>query len=169
MFCLACGSKPCPDVSVGLNYFPYYEGQELKFTNSQNNTQTFIIANKRDKDSGSAMRSGKGNFCNSCTQFDINSTQDIVKMNYSINVNGSLDKVWNVLVVVHLFKELHSNELLEINIKKNCSYKNLSKYLEDTITIENRTNQIVKKVVIVKGKGLVSYTTADGEEWKLVE
>jgi len=44
-----------------------------------------------------------------------------------------------------------------------------TKYLNDIIIIENENNKTIKKVVIVKDKGLVSYTTADGEEWKLVE
>ena len=172
ILCVACGYKPCPDISVDLNYFPYYNGQELKFTDSKNNTLTFIIANKENENTDYAKRGGigyKGNYCGYNIGCEINPTQDAARMNCSISVNGSLDKVWNVLVVVYLFKEVHSNEWLEINIKKNCSYKNLNKHLEDTITIENENNAIVKKVVILKGKGLVSYTTADGEEWKLVE
>jgi len=173
ILCVACGSQPCPDISVVLDYFPYYKGQELKFTNSQNNTLTFIIVNKESENAGYARRGGigyKGNYCFSYADFEMRIAQDAIKIICSISIDGSLDKVWGVYINIPLYKELHNKDWFEMNIlKKNCTYKNLNKYLEDTIIIENENNQIVKKVVIVKGKGLVSYTTADGEEWKLVE
>jgi len=172
IFCVACGSQPCPDVSVALDYFPYYKGQELKFTNSQNNTLAFIIANKENENAGSARRGGigyKGNYCPSYAGFGMSTTQDTIKINCNISVDGSLDKVWSTSLSIHFYAGVHNSSFFNEALKKTCSYKNLSKNLEDTIVIENENNQIVKKIVIVKGKGLISYTTADGEEWKLIE
>jgi len=50
-----------------------------------------------------------------------------------------------------------------------CNYDEITTHLADTISIENESNTIIRKIVIIKGKGLVSYTTADGEEWELIE
>jgi hypothetical protein len=43
--------------------------------------------------------------------------------------------------------------------------------LEDTISfsLENGNNQLIKKMVFIKNKGLTSYITANGEEWNLIE
>ena len=168
MFCVACSSKSCPELPANFNYFPYYEGQELIFTNLKNNTRTLNVFYGKI-DHYDSWRNGiyhKGNCCEYTMSLILQGTE---RMICDVSVSGSVGKVRNVRVCIMLSKELHNNDYLEIKIEANCAYKKLSKYLEDTIIIENENNKLVKKVVIVKGKGLVSYTTADGEEWNLVE
>jgi proline dehydrogenase len=69
---------------------------------------------------------------------------------------------------------IESKEGLEILYKtlyegKPILHTEASNYLNDTLSVENENNKSVKKIIIVKNKGIVSYTTADGKEWKLVE
>lgn len=165
VFCIECNrTEPCPSCLSDLNYFPYIKGQNLKFINYQNDTLIYTITDEQIYEDASATRSGKDNYCLSDALFKINSNQGTLNR-CGINVQGSLNKAWSVHVHVRFNSKILEIELLE----KSCTYKKLSKYLKDTIVIENEDNQLVKKVVIIKGKGLVSYTTADGEEWKLVE
>jgi len=156
----------CPEFPANLNYFPYYKGQELRFTNSQQDIQNFIISSKNDSKAYS--------FAWNCKcDCDINSIFNIYhQKNDYLNIIGGLyiesEIVSSIMVSCNINNSEYLSRILSFEDKK-IFYDEIYKYLEDTIIIENENNQIVKKVVIVKGKGLVSYTTADGEEWKLVE
>ena len=176
IFCITCNRvESCPEFPSCLNdYFPYINGQSLKYTNSQYDTLDFFVAEAGIYSESDFAYRGlvKGNYCSRYASISINSTQDEQGINCHCHVKaeGSLDKVGRVVVNIIFYNELHGSEYLTIEpLKKSCSYKKLSKYLEDTYTIENVNNKSIKRVVIVKGKGIVSYTTADGEEWKLVE
>ena len=160
----------CPEFPAELNYFPYHEGQELKFINSQQNIRNFIIANKANSKANSFGQNCKCE-CFIYTMFSTYFNQDTVNIRGEINLYGR-ENVGSIYINCYIEDNLYNNEMLSIGVElpdKKTSYDKISKYLEDTIIIENENNQLVKKVVIVKGKGLASYTTADGEEWKLVE
>jgi len=180
IICIGCErTEPCPSVLSDLNYFPYIKGQSLKFINSQNDTLIYAITNEEIFDSGFATRGGginsMGNYCTSMALFEINSTQDTAAMDCEIGVDGSLDKVWSFALRVYLRKNQYNNERLEIipiqskHSGKKVKYNEISNYVNDTLTLEDENNKIVKKVIIVKNKGIVSYTTADGEKWGLAE
>jgi hypothetical protein len=160
----------CPEFPADLNYFPYYEGQELQFINSQQNIRSFTIVKKANSKSNSFGENCKCE-CFVYSMFNTNSNQDTVSIRSEINIYGR-ENVGSVYINCYIEDNLWNSELLSIGVElpdKKTSYEKISKYLENTITIENENNQIVKSVVIVKGKGLVSYTTVDGEEWNLVE
>jgi len=177
--CIGCERQvPCPS-AFSVNYFPYAKGQNLKYINNHNDTLIYTITNEEIYDGGFATKGGginnKGNYCCSGAIFFINSISDKAEMNCEITMEGSADNVWEFTLRVYLKKILYNNERLEIvpikseHWRKKIKYSDMSKYLEDTLILENENNKIVKKMVIVKGKGIVSYTTADGVEWKLVE
>jgi hypothetical protein len=169
IFCIGCEIH-CPEFPANLNYFPYYEGQELKFTNLQHDIKSFTIAKKAN----SKANSFGGNCKCECflySMFNTDSNKDTVSIRSEININGR-ENVGSVYINCYIEDNQWKNELLSTGVKlpdKKTSYDEISKYLEDTIILENENNQIVKKIVIIKGKGLVSYTRADGEEWNLVE
>ena len=160
----------CPEFPAELNYFPYYEGQELQFINSQRNIQSFTITNKENSESEVFGQNCKC-LCYIFTYFNINSLSDSLSMRCEINIDGR-ENVWGINIDCHIEDNLRNKELLSIGVElpdNKISYDEIDKYLEDTIIIENKNNKTVTKIVFVKNKGLVSYTTADGEEWKLVE
>ena len=159
VFCLNCQIH-CPEFPNNLNYFPYYEGQELNFINSQQTIHTFVISNKYNSTPDFFSHNCKCE-CNIETKFNIYSNQDSLSMDGGIYITGRKDASYVSVSCFGLRKYI-----LE---RKSVPYDKLSKYLEDTIVIEDENNKVITKIVIVNGKGLVSYTTADGEEWKLVE
>ena len=169
IFCINCKIH-CPEFPAELNYFPYYEGQELQFFNSQQNVRIFTIAKKANSKSDSFERNCKCE-CFLYSMFNAISNRDTVSIRSEINIYGR-ENIESVYINCYIEDNQWNNELLSIGVElpdKKTSYDEISKYLENTVILENDNNQIVKRVVIVKNKGLVSYTTADGEEWKLVE
>jgi len=174
IICIGCmRTKPCPSCLSDLNYFPYEKGQYLKFINLQSDTLVYIITYKEIYDDDFATKGGiynKGNFCVSYINIYIESLKDVKKIGCGVSVSGSLEEVWNVDAGIRFSIENDTSDFLTKElITNNCSYKKVNKYLNDIIIMKNNNNKLVKKVVIVKNKGLVSYTTADGEEWKLAE
>jgi len=162
----------CPEYPAELNYFPYYEGQVLRFTNSQQGTIGFTIDSKVNSKSNSFSQNCKC-ACGIFTHFSTSINQDSLSIKCEINISGR-ENASNVSIDCFFYNKSNiqpNEECLYkfVMLEKSVPYDEIYKYLEDTIIIENENNKLVKKVVIVKGKGLVSYTTADGEEWKLVE
>jgi len=170
IFCIGCKIY-CPEFPANLNYFPYHEGQELKFTNSQQDIQSFIVSSKNDSKASSFGQNCKC-VCHAGSVFRTNENKDSLSIRCGFEILGGrndLSSAVNISCDVQ-YSYLYSDYLSTgLNLEKSVPYDELYKYLEDTITMETENNKLVKKVVIVKGKGLVSYTTADGEEWKLVE
>lgn len=160
----------CPRFPTDLNYFPYYELQELKFTNSQQNSHTFTIAQIEKSKDYICKQTDKCRCecnCGAYSEFRTNYNSDMLDIYANFWIYGEGEKnVYKVHMIFRFVNDYFEKTLFEGNT---VSRKDIGKYLEDTIVIENADNQIVKKIVIAKGKGLVSYTTADGEEWKLVE
>jgi len=158
-----CRKEKCPGFPTGLNFFPYSKGQELKFINSLNEIKSFIIEEK--------YSSLPYELCNGlygkCACEPPKSGFFTYQNQDSIQIQCSLE-IWdnNVLEASSQFRYsyLYSDYFFK-------EFSNATTFLSeiDTITIEGNNSKICKKVVIVKEKGLVSYTTADGEEWKLVE
>jgi len=172
IFYIGCKKTHCPAFPADLNYFPYYKGQELKFTNSQNDIRCFTVANKEKSKSEDFAWNCKC-YCNVYTMFRTNLNQDSLGLEYTIRVGG-LTYARDIDLECR-FQKKDSNDYYSEYLFKNIifgekfPYEEISNYLDNTITLEKEDNTIVKKIVIIKGKGLVSYVTADGEEWKLVE
>ncbi|MDR2972438.1 MAG: hypothetical protein LBU83_11005 [Bacteroidales bacterium] len=172
IFCIGCKKIHCPAFPADLNYFPYSKGQELKFINSHNSVSNFVISNRENSKAYSLEWNCKC-VCEASSGFNTNQTQDSLTLSCNLYFGGgrydattySIFLTCNFQYSFHFSDELSKRVLLE----QETPYNELSKHLSDTISIENEDNKIVNKVVIVKGKGLVSYTTADGEEWKLVK
>ena len=170
LFCVGCKTH-CPEFPAELNYFPYYEGQELKFINSQNDIRNFVISNKENTKSYSFGNNCKC-VCDAFSSFRTSENQDSISLNCNINIVGGR---YNDVIASHMeiscyFQySYYYSDYLSRELPAGKPYEELYDYLEDIITIEKENNKIVNKIVIVKGKGLVSYTTVDGEEWKLVE
>ena len=172
---LGCYKKThCPEFPANLNYFPYNDGQELKFINSQHNMRTHTIAQIEKSKDHICKQTDKCQCectCDTYSEFRTNFNQDSLYMYAIFWISGEGKENASKVNVRYLFSNFFCSDnfekiLFEGNI---IPRKDILKYLKDTIVIENENNQIVKKIVIVKGKGLISYTTADGEEWKLVE
>jgi len=169
IFCIGCKTH-CPKFPANLNYFPYHNGQELKFTNSQHNIQNFIISSKNDSKAYSFAWNCKCE-CVAGTEFYTSKNQDSLSIKEAFlrfcggEYTSSID-----IGFYFQYRNLYDGYLTKVlDIEKPVPYNEIYKYLEDTIIIENDNNKIVKKVIVVKDKGLVSYTTTDGEEWNLVE
>jgi len=165
-----CNKIYCPKFPTNINYFPYYEEQELRFMNTQDVIRSFIITNKEDSKSESFAWNCDC-ACEISSNFSTNENQDSLGIRvaylrlydgeYVSSINIGFNFQYSCLYGEYLEKK--------IVLDSPVLYNEIYKYLEEIITIENEQNQLVKKLVIIKGKGLVSYTTADGEEWKLVE
>ena len=154
--CLGCKKQNCPGFPAYLIYFPYSKGQELKFINYEDEHMNFIIEVKNTS-LPYTLCQGLYDKC-ACepptTSFKTYQNSDSIQ--------------------IQCFVEFWGNRFLA-----SCEFKYSYEYsdyiyreftiLSDTLTLEGDNGRIVNKVVIVKNKGLVSYTTADGEEWKLVE
>jgi len=165
LFCVGC-RKHCHEFPANLNYFPYQNGQELKFTNSQYNFKNFIIASKKNTKAYSFAWNCKCE-CDIFSRFSINENQDSLSIKEAfLRLGGGGEYISSIYID---FQFQYDYLTKELDVGKLVPYDEIYKYIDDTIVIENENNQIVKKIVIVKGKGLISYTTADGEEWKLVE
>jgi hypothetical protein len=165
VFCVGCKKTRCPEFPSNLNYFPYYNEQELKFANSQQNPQSFTITSKENSKS-EVFAWNCDCSCMVGSIFSANENRD------SSNIEGyiHLYEGENVFSIEIRFK-FQNREYLrkKIDLERPVFYNEVYKYLQDSIVIEDGNNQLIKKIVIVKDKGLVSYTTADGEEWNLVE
>jgi len=166
LFCIGC-RRHCSEFPANLNYFPYSKKQKLEFINSQRDIQTLIVSDKESSKSYFLEMYSKG-FCNAYSNVSIHSTQNIFDIRCSIKIKECVEV--NLICDVQNTVQsdyLTMNLLQESNMI--CNYDEINKYLSDTIYIEKENNKILTKIFIVKNKGIVSYTTADGEEWKLVE
>ena len=168
IFCIGCKKKDCPAFPDNLNYFPYYQGKELKFSNSKNDICSFLIAetfnSKAEKFEWNCKCS-----CEASSAFHTNQNQDSLKIDCSLTILGN-DASSVELRCWFGYSYIYSDSFGKVlSSGQKIPYKELTKHLSDTISIENKNNKLVRKIVIIKNKGLVSYSTADGEEWKLVE
>ena len=161
MIIAGCNKQKCPGFPTDLNFFPYSKDQELRFINSQNEIKNFIIE-KKFSTSPYTLCNGLYGKC-ACeppkSGFFTYQNQDSILIRCSLTFWGN--------------KLEASCEFTNINFDSDFFSKiffNVNEFSEiDTIMMKRNNSSICKKVVIVNEKGLVSYTTADGEEWKLVE
>jgi len=170
IFLMGCKTH-CPEFPANLNYFPYHSGQELKFVNTQGVVRNFTIVNKENSKSESLEWNCKC-ICEAYSSFKTNENQDSLSIRETYLRFYDGEKYVSFLEIGFGFHHsyLYGESLTKrLDLEKPAPYNEIYKYLQDTIVIENDNNQLVKKIVVVKGKGLVSYTTADGEEWNLVE
>jgi hypothetical protein len=180
-FCFSCNKKiHCPALHHNLYYFPYYNNQVLKYSNSHQDIDTFIIG-QTDKtkkyvcEETDKCRCECG--CDMYAEFRThnaleNNVTFIYGMLYASGVGEEAGFISSINLDVQLYHNLNysSNKFKKTLFKdKKISYNDINKYIGDTIIIENTDNEFIHKIAIVKDKGLVSYTTADGEEWKLEE
>ena len=168
-----CKKTHCPEYPATLNYFPYSVGQELKFVDSQQNIQSFTIEHKNNSKAESFAWNCKC-ACGAHSISYTNENQDSLSLQFKVFIDGGYgsDVTAHSINVGCSFQYSYEySDHLEkrIDFEKEVSYNEIYKYVNDTMSIEKEDGYIVKKAVIVKGKGLVSYTTIDGEEWKLVE
>jgi hypothetical protein len=173
IFCINCRQTNCPAFPPELNYFPYYDGQELKFTDSHNNIQSFVISNRESSEEFSFDHNCKC-VCEAYSSFKTNENQDSLRLECNLNISGGrYDNIMASSAILNcrfqFSSRYHDNLSEELLMDKQIPYHELSKYLNDTIFLEEKNGKIVNNAIIVKNKGLVSYTTLDGEEWKLVE
>jgi len=170
VFFLGCYKKTdCPGFPANLNYFPYTLGQYLDFVNSLQDTSTFIIFEKVKTVDYTVYfsRPGFKPPCNTTMHFHMASNKEKKEISGGFLIDGGGPGIINFAEIVILFeKDIFKKVIIE-DVK--ISYNEIENYLTDTLSIENMVNKTVKKVVIVKGEGIVSYTTADGEEWKLLD
>jgi len=174
IFCIGCKRTHCPAWPIELNYFPYSKNQELVFINSHLDTQYFKIDRKENAKS-ELLDWNCHCKCTVFTLFAANSTPDSLNMICDINASG-LEYPNTITINCDYYIQAHNDlyhykESLteEIVPDRKISYKEVYKYLLDTLFIENKKNKIINKIVIVKNKGFVSYTTFDGEEWILAD
>jgi hypothetical protein len=167
ILCAGC-TIDCPEFPVELDYFPYYTGQVLEFTNSKYDLQTYTITYKIFSDPSSCSTGLYSKCeCSAYTEFQAGRNRDKANIDMFFTFRG-LRRVGEINIQGRFLDTFIEKSIL--TKKGGVSFKNVHKYLDNTISIEStRENCSIKKVVIVKNKGIVSYTTADGEEWKLVE
>jgi len=174
IFCTGCKRTHCPAWPSDLVYFPYSKNQELIFVNSQLDTQFFKIVRKENAKSESLDWNCHCK-CSVFTLFSASSTPDSLNVICDINASG-LEYPNTITIHSDYYIQAHNDlyhykEFLQEVIlpDRKISYKEIEKYLSDTLIIENEKNKIINRMVIVKNKGLVSYHTFDGEEWKLID
>ena len=155
IFCFGCKKTYCPAFPVELAniYFPYYEKKVLSFSDN-NETHTYQINDiYLSKEESYSKRCDCS--CGANYYFETENSQLYGEI--SIGENSSF-----VLFTLKINSFAFYKEYNNINVFSVNDYS----VLGDTITLNNRDGQTA---ILIKGKGLVSYTTADGEEWKLVE
>ena len=177
-FCFSCNKKThCPALPASLNYYPYYEGQVLQYVNSQQEIQNFVIAYIEDyRKSYICERTLKCPECCECSHSLAVRTNYVLDAQISymyahFSVGGGGPEIISSANMSFLFTCSLEDNRLEKTLFENekIPYNKIDQFFNDTISIENVNNELIHKIMIVKNKGLVSYTTADGEEWKLVE
>lgn len=167
-FSIGC-RKSCPKFPTNLNYFPYSEKQELKFINSQNDICYFTIS-KLEKSKMHYLTANYKGGCDAFSTFCIKSNQDIMSITGTLSIADNVYGNGNVSIYFYV-EDGEDYNYLEKTLITNRDFptKETYKYLDDKLTIENEDGRIIKQFVIIKNKGVVSYTTADGEEWNLIE
>jgi len=160
IFYTGCKKTHCPAFPAELNYFPYDKGQIIKFENSQKEIQSFEISYKDNSKSYNFDWNCKC-ACEVYSSFRTNENH--------LECGIYLEDIFNNMVSL---VELHCNFYggtfsKELLMGQKVPYNELYRYLSDTISVETEHGHTW--MVFVKDKGLVSYTTVDGEEWKLVE
>ncbi|MCK9562685.1 MAG: hypothetical protein M0R02_08190 [Bacteroidales bacterium] len=171
-FCVGCQEIDCPHFPDNLNYFPYVNGQELKFTNNQSDIHSFTIISKENSIPESFSSNCKC-ACDVYTKIAMISNEDSMRIECWINISSRQDIhfirmgsfIDNTQITEFLSKEIELKQF-KLTFK---DYNKISKYLEDTILLENENNQFITKMVFIKNKGLVSYTTVNGEEWNVID
>jgi hypothetical protein len=169
LFCIGCyKNKPCPAFLPDLNYFPYYHGQKIKFVNLQQDTCIFTITNEIPQEVSESKLCYMRHICR------LYPNQDDGSIIFDLLLTGSKITVGEFHIYAYIYLPNDNKESICITPIKlrdhaRITYKKVGKYLDDIIVYEDENNKTIKKLVIVKNKGLASYTTADGEEWRLVE
>jgi hypothetical protein len=162
----------CPEFPTNLNYFPYYEGQELNFVNSKKDIQSFTISYKDNSKANSFGYFCKC-VCGASSVFHTDENQDSLSIVCNIDIDDAgrgSDITTSSIAIRCYFKYSYKFDdylAKRFDFGKSVHYNEIYKYVEDTITLETEDGMIVKKIVIVKDKGLVSYTKVDGEVWML--
>jgi hypothetical protein len=146
----------------------------LIFTNSQLDTQYFKIE-RRENSKSESLAWNCHCECAVYSLFTATTTPDIFDIRCDIKVGGA-DFAKNIAINCTLnfqnydesqsYKEYLSEQIIP---DKKFLYEETSKYLKDTIFLKKENNKMVIKMAIVKNKGLISFTTADGKEWILAE
>ena len=158
--------KHCPAFPAELNYFPYSKGQELLFCNADD-TLHFVIIRQGNSNASDYCYTSK---CNDCDIFSTFTMYNNYSFELFVNISlFGMKQISGMKIISSVTTSKVFDGFEKTFEVKPVSYSEAGKYFNNTISLENEKNKIVKKVVIVKNKGLVSYTTADGEEWKLVE
>lgn len=167
--CIGCKKPYCLKFPNDLNYFPYSKKQELKFSNTKDVVSSFIISKKENTEGYYRGIYDKGD-CDCRSQFSTNRNQDYMNINGVFSIAGNEYEDGTVSIYVSFNNYIYTDDFSTTLISnRDFSVKELSKYLNDTIVMENEKNMMIKKIVIVKNKGLVSYTTMEDEVWKLME
>ncbi|NLJ82801.1 MAG: hypothetical protein GX330_06720 [Bacteroidales bacterium] len=167
-----CKQIDCPNFPDNLTYLPYENGQELKFMNTDGDIRSFTIVSKENSTPYSFSSNCKCE-CAVYTRFTTTSNEENISMEcridifsrQNINVFFMHSSIGNAQLTDLMDKEVSLKEF-GLTFK---DYNKISKYLEDTILLENENNQLITKMVFVKNKGLASYTTANGDVWTLIE
>jgi hypothetical protein len=168
IFCTGCNKTHCPSFPDNLNYFPYYQGQKLKFSNSQNDICSFTIARKFNSKSEDLEWNCKCS-CEGSSMFRTHQNQDSLKIDCNLIIYGTDASSVDLNCYFHYSYHYSDYFTKELWSGQKIPYSDLTKRLSDTISIESKNNLLVKKIMIIKDRGLVSYTTSDGEEWILIE
>jgi len=161
--CFSCKKTYCPAFPAELNYYPYLTGQEIRFSNSLHEIQSFIISKKENSKAYSFDWNCKCE-CNLYTIFHANSNQNSFNIRCEMLIVGYTNPS-----SIYIENRFGSDSFVKSITPSSVSYGEVGKFLDETIYFENENNKIIKKMVISKNKGIVSYTTADGEEWNLVD
>lgn len=169
IFFIGCKERHCPKFPKELNYFPYAKKQELKFTNSIHDVSSFIISEKENTKAYYLGIYDKGD-CDCSSRFSTNRNQDYMNISGNFSIAGNKYEDGSVSIYFDFDNYINKDNFSIILINnRDFPIKELSKYINDTIVMENEKNKMIKKIIIVKGKGLISYTTVDGEEWSLIK
>jgi hypothetical protein len=165
---MGCRDIHCPEFPADLVYFPYSAGQELKFMNCHGDVHTFIISDKENTKAYSFGWNCKC-VCDVHTQFNTKANQDTMSIKGRIEMDGRDDKAPHSISISFTIEKGNKYDFLRMDLQEKIPYSEVAKYLGDTLVIEKTNKSIVKKLVIAKNKGLISYITIDDEEWVLAE
>lgn len=174
--CLALIIYGCKDIQChgypeNANYFPYEKEQEIKFSNSKNEVKSLIIYNTIKTDSYSFDWNCKC-VCNASVYFITHENADSISITGLCNIIGGRGDIsflhFNVDLSFSNPSHYSDKFYKKLNPEKKVPINEFYKYLPDTIYLENENNITFKELVLVRNKGIVSFTTADGEIWNSV-
>jgi len=164
---IGCKETHCPAFPANLvEFFPYSNGDELKFINVNNDTLKLKIIKNQTSDSYSYSWNCKCT-CGADAGFETD-----FSINYPLKIVGNINIGKNNFERICDFYDstIHNDVLSYLKGGINPFSEEQQPNLADTIFIETQTNNRIRNTIIVKGKGIVEFwDKKQNSKWIMIE